>query len=125
MIMSNNTLLVITLPPDLWTVLLGNILTQVSRRHLIKGTAAARGSESQALQAWSSSAHDAATETHLVSTLEGNVPSVLGPPSSGPVQTGPLSSIQGCGSVCISDGLDSLCLRGSVGDPEANVGFSV
>lgn len=118
-------MLVIRLPRDLWTVLLGNFLTQVSRRHLTKGTAAARGSESQALQAWSSSAHDTATETHLVSTLKGNVLSVLVPPNTGPVQTGLLFSIQGCGSMCISDGLDSLCLRGSVGDPEANVGLSV
>lgn len=68
---------------DLWTALLGNISTQVSRRHLKEGgAAAAPGSGSQALQAWSSAAQSSATTSHFVS--EATLRSVLGPtdPSS-------------------------------------------
>lgn len=67
--MSGNTSGFLEAETALRTGLSGNILTQVSRRHLIKGAAAAPGGGSQALQAWSSPAHGAATESHLVSTL--------------------------------------------------------
>lgn len=48
-------------------------------------------------------------------------PFVLGPPDSDAVHTGSLSSVGGSGSVWISDWLDPLCLRGTVGDSEARV----
>lgn len=56
--------------------------------------------------------------------FKATLPSVLGPPDSGLVHTGSLSSVGGFGSVCISDWMDSLCLRGTVGDSGENVGVN-
>ena len=53
------------------------------------------------------------------------LPSVLGPPDSGSVHTGSVSSVEGSVGVCVSDCTDSPCLRGSVGESEANVGLAV
>lgn len=94
----------------------------MSRRHLTKDAAAGLAVDPRHCRP---GPHQLMTQqlspTCVHSLSKVMLPSVLGPPDSGSVHTGSLSSAEGCGSVHFSDSLDSLCLRGSVGDSEANV----
>lgn len=87
-------------------LVLGIILMQVNRRHLMQDAAAAPGSGYQALQAWSSPAHSTATRSpqpfYPPPLFKAMLPSEPNPPDSSLVHTGLLSGVGVSVSVAVS-----------------------